>query len=79
MSNQTAAPRPTWSLSIAEGDYLSVPQGSLTRSGQEGEVISDPNNNEGVTLDFSCDVFGDPDGLPTQEFWYWHELEPTGN
>ncbi len=58
MSIQTAVDRPAWSLLVAEGDYLSVRQEMLTRGGQEGEVIS--CHNDGVTLDFGCNVFGEP-------------------
>jgi hypothetical protein len=59
---------------VKMGDMVRVRREFGSRGGQDGLVI-DPPNEEGVSLDFFCDVFGDPKGLPTIEFWEWQELE----
>lgn len=74
MSASTAV-RPAWAYGIKDGDWLTVKETFMTRGGQSGQVIGEPSA-DGVALDFGCDVFGDPDGLPTIEFWEWTEIDP---
>ena len=66
--------RPAWSSSIKAGDLLTVRAEYMTRGGQQGEVLY--VNDEGVGLDFNCDSDGDPDSVPSQEFWNWEEIDP---
>lgn len=71
-----AAPkRPGWSRAVKVGDSLTVRDEYMTRGGQQGEVLS--INDEGVGLDFYCDIEGDQDGAPSQEFWKWEEIDPA--
>ena len=72
--SKTASPRPEWANQILIGDNLKIRDEFLTRGGQWGEVISIAA--EGVGLDFRCDIDGNRDGVPTQEFWEWAEIDP---
>lgn len=67
--------RPAWARGITDGDWLTIKKPFMTRGGQSGRVVGEPSS-AGVALDFGCDVFGDPDGLPTIEFWEWTEIDP---
>lgn len=66
--------RPAWAIAIKPGDFLTVRAEYMTRGGQQGEVLS--VDDEGVGLDFYCDSDGEPDGVPSQEFWNWGEIDP---
>ena len=67
---------------VKEGDAFTVrqdwfPRGGMTGyvvAGRRGEGIADIDA-DGVTLDFFCDVHGDPRGLPSIERWEWAELQ----
>lgn len=66
---------PAWAQGIKEGDWLTIRKPFMNRGGQAGQVVGEPSA-AGVALDFGCDVFGNPDGLPTTEFWEWTEIDP---
>lgn len=68
-------PIPAWATSVRKGDCLTIKREMFTRGGQQGLVIEDPYN-AGVSLDFFKDVFGDPKGVPSIEFYEWDEIEP---
>lgn len=68
--------KPDWAANLTEGDGLMIKGCHLSRGGQWGYVVRDGVTKEGCSLDFYCDVFGDPSGLPTIEFWEWAEIEP---
>lgn len=65
---------PAWAKKIKDGDWLAIKDGFMTRGGKSGQVVGAPSA-EGVSLDFYCDVSGDPRGLPTIEFWEWGEID----
>lgn len=71
---KAATSRPAWANAIKRGDMLTVRSEFMGRGGQQGEVLS--ADDEGVSLDFFCDRNGDPDGVPSQEFWEWSEIAP---
>lgn len=76
--DESAPPcRPAWAHEVKRGDSLTVRPDSLTRTGETGEVW-DVINDEGVSLDFGCDIHGDEDEVPSIEFWKWEELVPLG-
>lgn len=67
---------------VRVGDAFTVKRSSFFRSGMTGFVISfGPRDKEpavdekGVSLDFYCDAFGNPHGLPSIEWWEWSELQ----
>lgn len=68
-------PIPAWATNVKRGDGLTIKREMSTRGGQLGWVIKEPYN-AGVSLDFFKDVFGDPKGLPSIEFYEWDEIEP---
>ncbi len=72
--NKATSSRPEWADKIQIGDNLKIRDEYLTRGGQWGEVISIAD--EGVGLDFFCDVNRNPTGVPSQEFWEWMEIDP---
>jgi hypothetical protein len=43
------------------------------RGGQSGMIVG--SYREGLSIDFFCDCFGDPRGLPSIEFFEYGELE----
>lgn len=69
---------------VKVGDAFTVKRSSFVRGGMTGYVVSGPYSGNpytdanGVSLDFFCDVFGDPKGLPSIEHWDWTELEIDG-
>lgn len=67
---------PEWAKNLKIGDQVAIKENQLTRSEQIGTIkdIFD----DGVILDFFCDVFGDPEGLPSIEFWEWDEISEDG-
>ena len=69
--------RPDWASAIKVGDSLKVRDEFMTRGGQYGDVVN--IDVEGVGLDFGCDIEGDPDGVPSQEFWMWEEIDPDSH
>lgn len=67
---------------VRAGDAFTVKRDSFTRAGMTGFVLAQNSfdktpeaDSEGVNLDFFCDVYGDPRGLPSIERWNWSELE----
>lgn len=65
--------KPEWASQIKQGDWLTVAPDMLSRGGQAGMVIDDPDDN-GVSLDFfsSCSS----NEYISIEFWQWDELVP---
>jgi hypothetical protein len=61
-------------MSIKVGDVVTVRKDSFIRGGQSGTVVDVLSRYE-VAIDFFCDVFGDPKGLPSIEAWKTYELE----
>ena len=45
------------------------------RAGEQGQVVL--VDDEGASIDFFCDVNGDPRCLPSIEFWEWGEIVPV--
>lgn len=68
--------KPEWASNVKSRDYLTVKDEFLTRGGQQGLVTAEPDD-EGVSLDFFCDMDGDAAGVPSIEFWQWDELVPV--
>lgn len=66
--------RPSWAQNVTVGDWLTIKEEFMTRGGKSGQVVGTPSA-EGVSLDFYCDVSGNPEGLPTIEFWEWGEID----
>lgn len=67
--------KPDWAKDLKVGDSVNVKREMFTRGGQAGYIIDEPDD-EGVNLDFLCDVFGHRFGVPSIERWLWNELEP---
>lgn len=63
-------------MQVAIGAGVRVPRDSFTRSGHDGYVLE--SYDDGGTIEFGCDAFGDRQGVPSIEFWYWRELEIEG-
>lgn len=67
---------PTWATQLKAGDNIALKdEVSGTNKAREAGVVTEVFAG-GVAIDFFCDVFGDPDGLPSIEFYEWSELEP---
>lgn len=67
--------RPAWVNPIQPGDFLTVRAELLARGGQQGEVLSadEKGLGLGLGLDFYCAQC--PEGVPSQEFWEWSEID----
>lgn len=61
-------------MTSAVGQSVRVKSDSFTRAGKSGLVLS--VYKDGVEVDFFCDVFGNPRGTPSIEFWEFGELDP---
>lgn len=60
-------------MKVKVGDRVTVKEKFFGRGGKEGTVIAIYGRE--VSIDFYCDVFGDPAGLPSIEAWKLSELE----
>lgn len=66
--------RPAWAKAVKVGEFLMVRQECMTRGGQQGQIVN--MDDKGVGLDFFSDADGDTEGVPSQEFWEWGEINP---
>lgn len=58
------------------GDTIHIPSNSGARSNHIGHV--EIIDEEGVGLDFRCNIEGISKTAPSQEFWTWEELNNIG-
>lgn len=55
------------------GDGVSVLDETHHRANHSGEIVE--VFEDGVSVNFYCDAYGDPNGAPSIEFWEWDEIE----